>query len=109
MAGAQQLQFGHGVEAVENRSGPSRRRRASESFNSATALKPWRTSRTHQEGEGGVSFNSARALKPWRTWYAAQRLDGASQLQFGHGVEAVENTLLLLAGVPKAPPFNSAT
>ena len=37
------LQFGHGVEAVENAIGRRPRASPMSSFNSATALKPWRT------------------------------------------------------------------
>ena len=37
------LQFGHGVEAVENGYDSRRTSAAYSHFNSATALKPWRT------------------------------------------------------------------
>jgi hypothetical protein len=64
------LQFGHGVEAVENRASPTARSTPRRRFNSATALKPWRTTK------------QVAAAKPTAT------------LQFGHGVEAVENVIL---------------
>src|ERR1700722_19707624 len=61
------LQFGHGVEAVENNGTCTPCAALNGHFNSATALKPWRTA--------GEDF--------YFGWGAG--------LQFGHGVEAVEN------------------
>src|ERR1700722_2201474 len=87
-------------------------------FNSATALKPWRTfSAGVAFAITAAVFNSATALKPWRTrlpsHQKAQMFSSSIrprrgsrgeqfgplsypcdrfELQFGHGVEAVENT-----------------
>ena len=36
-------------------------------------------------------FNSATALKPWRTAVYIAASQPSRMLQFGHGVEAVEN------------------
>ncbi len=62
------LQCGHGGEAVENLSTnfmPGTNQRC---FNAATAVKPWRTLR--DEGPRRRlhrGFNAATAVKPWRT------------------------------------------
>src|SRR5579885_1940103 len=62
------LQFGHGAEAVENISDHPWTWENKVRFNSATALRPWRT-----VGPAGptrfpvLRFNSATALRPWRT------------------------------------------
>ena len=61
------LQFGHGGEAVENAMGRVRRIGQKHSFNSATAVRPWKTPRMKRR----------KCPKVW--------------LQFGHGGEAVEN------------------
>src|SRR5579884_1046693 len=63
----EELQFGHGAEAVENATRAPLARRRRSRFNSATALRPWRT-------------DSPSAAAPVQT-----------VLQFGHGAEAVEN------------------
>ena len=117
------LHRGHGGEAVENgrRCGPASDVPSSR-FNSATAVKPWRTAggrgdvrrpargvfnsataaepwRTRPpaipDGERLRLFDSATAVEPWRTSSAQIRLTGGPALQFGHGGGAVEN--------PKAP------
>ena len=68
VAGTLALQFGHGGEAVENRDARGVNLEIDLGFNSATAVKPWRTA-TSANGdwveENG--FNSATAVKPWRT------------------------------------------
>ena len=64
------LQFGHGGDAVENRSKPPSRRRPTKSFNSATAVMPW------------------------KTYVPARQAESINELQFGHGGDAVENLML---------------
>ena len=110
------LQFGHGGEAVETRRPIGGHGRAKVSFNSATAVKPWRHRLWFvrfggilelQFGHGGeavetlgpswgklwvgLGFNSATAVKPWRLGGNEEGGQGRSGLlQFGHGGEAVE-------------------
>ena len=62
-----QLQFGHGIIAVENfrLRGPGRRA-------------------THR-------FNLATASSPWRTYFVSDPESRGGVLQFGHGIIAVEN------------------
>src|SRR5947208_1091875 len=93
-------------------------------FNSATAVKPWKTPHVFpghdgravelQFGHGGEAvenssrrpgnfmstgcFNSATEVKPWKTaWWPAEAC-GVCGLQFGHGGEAVENVANAWAG-----------
>src|SRR5206468_3541822 len=68
------------------------------SFNSATAVRPWRTPRQRPPSQRVDSFNSATAVRPWRT--TAPRIAGCDliRLQFGHGGEAVEDS------TPHFPP-----
>ena len=88
-----ELQFGHGVEAVENLIVTLTSRATLACFNSATALKPWRTPPPFDPDWSWRScFNSATALKPWRTFLIRVTPDEFTELQFGHGVEAVENS-----------------
>ena len=68
------LQFGHGGEAVENLIDARKVAREGHRFNSATAVRPWKT------------------MPKCRTC----RLNGV--LQFGHGGEAVENKKTSSAG-----------
>ncbi len=49
------------------RHGASRTRRCPDSFNAATAFKPWRTKRARRRRRWSSSFNAATAFKPWRT------------------------------------------
>ena len=115
---ARRLQFGHGIIAVENRAGrPSSgwRRRC---FNLATASSPWRTPGPPGTCRPtSRRFNLATASSPWRTargrwnhpavdrasiWPRHHRrgellepnslLTQITQLQFGHGIIAVENS-----------------
>ena len=60
-------------------------------FNSATAVKPWRTRLIRDGAAYGLGFNSATAVKPWRTSRSKTWGDPVKGLQFGHGGEAVEN------------------
>ena len=60
-------------------------------FNSATALKPWMIPARGRAAARPGRFNSATALKPWMTapvWVAATK---GAVLQFGHGVDAVDD------------------
>ena len=47
--------------------------------------------RAAQQGAGRHSFNSATALKPWRAEQKPVTSGPKHPLQFGHGVEAVES------------------
>ncbi len=62
-----ELQWGHGDEAVEDKS-ERPRRRSHDRFNGATAMKPWKTCSN-----------------------AAARHRATTMLQWGHGDEAVED------------------
>ena len=63
-----QLQFGHGTEAVENLGRASPTRPSTPCFNSATALRPWKTSVYNDAPRRTFpGFNSATALRPWKT------------------------------------------
>ncbi len=88
---AQLLQWGHGPEAVEDRTrnGPSIRQT---SFNGATARRPWKTS--HLGGRSNPRlgcFNGVTARRPWKTFYARVAWLVVVTLQWGHGPEAVED------------------
>ena len=62
------LQFGHGGEAVENSDAQIAGCVGVATFNSATAVKPWRTGlQRHMSIAIDRPFNSATAVKPWRT------------------------------------------
>ena len=76
-------------------------------FNSATAVKPWRTSVPSILGVAVVHFNSATAVKPGEQPYVCTALRPV--LQFGHGGEAGRTlTAMISPGIPKGD-FNSAT
>ena len=61
-------------------------------------------------GGEGPSFNSATALKPWMTPSATVADAGDGRLQFGHGVEAVDDRAAIVGVVASdAGSFNSAT
>ena len=86
-----------------------------QSFNSATALKPWMRESRQVSADGPARFKSATALKPLMTMYSRSfictgwRFNSATalkpwmnrvllrlatlgiELQFGHGVEAVDD------------------
>ena len=100
-----ELQFGHGVGAMQNRH-PCRWRRSAESgFNSATAPGAVENHGTQESGSRrNHRFDSATALEPWRTKLFGPLAVPIIELQFGHGVGAVENSggLLLAAGHPGA-------
>ena len=61
------LQFGHGTEAVENAASGSDLGRGGGRFNSATALRPWKTQCAGEHESNPKRFNSATALRPWKT------------------------------------------
>jgi len=87
------LQFGHGSEAVETtRSsalfGPERF-----SFNSATAVKPWKPGGAYPGAVQKYCFNSATAVKPWKRKQGQAKKKQGRVLQFGHGSEAVETSV----------------
>src|SRR5262249_50144722 len=61
------LQCGHGVDAVENEAEQRPVNQYENSFNAATALMPWRTQWTRPPRSRSPRFNAATALMPWRT------------------------------------------
>ncbi len=79
------LQFGHGCDAVEIKTHRETFRRSTRSFNSATAVMPWRWCR--------LGFDSTVP----------------SLLQFGHGCDAVEIRFEPFRFYPQSTSFNSAT
>ena len=125
------LQWGHGLAAVDGRTGRMRRRRPT-GFNGATALRPWTASSrlsscarasSLQWGHGLAAvdgsqpwsapsrvwgFNGATALRPW-----TERIDcpaelGGCGLQWGHGLAAVDGIRHATAPYPSIG-FNGAT
>ena len=54
------------------------------------------------------SFNGATAMKPWKSADHC-RSRGATQLQWGHGDEAVEESLTTRHARPDGVDFNGAT
>ena len=99
------LQFGHSQKAVENvrehgyvRQGPG--------FNSATAKRPWRTSRERS------SLDRAASIRPQPKGRGepvphSRPARTSPQLQFGHSQKAVENSGIEREVLPRS--FNSAT
>jgi len=61
------------------------------SFNSATAVKPWKTWLNTLNAGDTRCFNSATAVKPWKTAGREPAERAELLLQFGHGGEAVED------------------
>ena len=86
------LQWGHGDEAVEETpaavqaSSPTR-------FNGATAMKPWKRCPPKPQRPTSCSFNGATAMKPWKSGHLDLERSCVKRLQWGHGDEAVEETL----------------
>src|SRR5438034_1083701 len=104
------LQFGHGGEAVENNSDSLTSPPSALRFNSATAVRPWRTSiadplgrasSTLQLGHGGEAVENEVLAWPETAAFLL--------LQFGHGGEAVENSNEGRHGGRTPLCFNSAT
>jgi len=85
------LQFGHGGEAVEDMARPTKKSALAQlQFgHGGEAVED-------AEIEGGrnvtkLGFNSATAVKPWKTAEKATGGKASNKLQFGHGGEAVED------------------
>ena len=102
------LQFGHGGDAVENSTASVTSTRP-RSFNSATAVMPWKTATFHRRASRERSFNSATAVMPWKTPCNADVTNAARKLQFGHGGDAVENARFPSCPMVLLASFNSAT
>jgi len=85
-----ELQWGHGDEAVEEIILAEGCDTKEIGFNGATAMKPWKSYVHDRTGHRLGRFNGATAMKPWKS--SSSRLwDGsAARLQWGHGDEAVE-------------------
>ena len=61
-------------------------------------------------GPGGVSFNGATAYQPWKLLdVGTVTAETLSNLQWSHGLSAVETGPGGLCGVPPTMPFNGAT
>src|SRR5262245_10007786 len=80
-----ELQFGHGVVAVDDPLSFDRRKRAR------------------------LGFNSATAWSPWMTIFTVDAPTKANTLQFGHGVVAVDDCRSARPPCPGRTGFNSAT
>ncbi len=78
---ARYLQFGHGCDAVETRTGPARSAGTGPAFNSATAVMPWKRGRPRSPTDRGIP-----------------------DLQFGHGCDAVETSPVALYFCPSRRP-----
>ena len=115
------LQWGHGIAAVESASGgegtggrgrasmgprhccrgigiaPCRTGWCPTCFNGATALLPWNPTQSPTSHlESHSRFNGATALLPWNLRVQSQMLKWPEQLQWGHGIAAVESEKLVL-------------
>ena len=109
------LQWGHGLSAVETRGlhsrgvirreasmgprpfsrgdpgAPRALRSASSRFNGATAFQPWRRrDLRHGRLRGRARFNGATAFQPWRLGALRWVTSPEEELQWGHGLSAVE-------------------
>ena len=82
--------------------------RGMKTFNSATAVKPWRQFVSPWTTTATDTFNSATAVKPWRLQADLAFDRGHIHLQFGHGGEAVETAWSTVDWLPD-DTFNSAT
>src|SRR3954452_4307399 len=71
-----------------NGAGPGRLRGC---FNGATAGSPWKTWRSLISTTAGTSFNGATAWSPWKTSRNYSPWDRDEELQWGHGLVAVED------------------
>ena len=88
------LQFGHGVEAVDDpeyRTNYIPHRRC---FNSATALKPWMMREWTRYQTEGYELQFGHGVEAVDEAAASATASGQNQLQFGHGVEAVDDTVI---------------
>jgi len=87
------LQFGHGGEAVEDYTGGSCKSRLPSrlQFGHGGEAVEDSAARRCRSSAGRRRFNSATAVKPWKTAVLVGRWECANGLQFGHGGEAVED------------------
>ncbi len=106
---ARALQFGHGAEAVENLQCYTASQQGATGFNSATALRPWRTRQSKPPAESQILLQFGHGAEAVEN--IGVLISGgvaALMLQFGHGAEAVENPEVavrrLLAGVASIRP-----
>ncbi len=127
------LQCGHGLQAVENFSRRSRKRRCRAAsmrprpssrgeqrlgpfgrhipngFNAATSFKPWRTSLIRATRSASSCFNAATAFKPWRTGPTANGLWCRYSFNAATAFKPWRTLAKLLALYGKEPCFNAAT
>ncbi len=103
------LQFGHGCDAVETAKRRSWTTRLVWSFNSATAVMPWKPPRRGGGVARLVPFNSATAVMPWKLDELNGHRGPPGTLQFGHGCDAVETGPGRRNRAEGGGPFNSAT
>ena len=68
--------------------------RAPNCFNGATAMKPWKRMRGSIRRSAHACFNGATAMKPWKRCIHLGGQLGNHRLQWGHGDEAVEESNL---------------
>ena len=62
-------------------------------FNGATAMKPWKSRRRVEWSPAVSRFNGATAMKPWKSETGRGSFMTVMSLQWGHGDEAVEESL----------------
>ena len=81
------------------------------SFNGATAMKPWKRPAEHvDQSEHGCGFNGATAMRPWKRMAStATTLRTDRRLQWGHGDEAVEERCVRSTCRNAWTCFNGAT
>ena len=106
---ALRLQWGHGDEAVEECRRPERSKRRVRRFNGATAMKPWkRTTARYPNGSNG-ELQWGHGDEAVEEYEGAENDPENQQLQWGHGDEAVEEILARDVGCRKCGCFNGAT
>ncbi len=63
-------------------------------FNGATAMKPWKSAKLTAFRQAELHrFNGATAMKPWKRTKNPAGAHGRKLLQWGHGDEAVEESV----------------
>ena len=87
---AAELQWGHGLAAVDGRSPKQNPPARIWCFNGATALRPWTALAPSRCMPSWKCFNGATALRPWTDRIPAQRDGRRCGLQWGHGLAAVD-------------------